>query len=206
MVEQGDTGNLMEKKQKPQAFLVTIDGITLQLSSEESLFSPHGADKGTLHMLEHVEFSKEDILLDLGCGYGLVGIYAAKKMSPDHVYMTDIDPCAIRSAQNNVIANQTEGITLTCGYAYEAVTRSDFTRILSNPPYHTDFSVAKAFIEKGFNRLAIGGKMYMVTKRKDWYKNKMIAVFGGVRIWEDDEYFVFMGEKRAPTYAKKGKK
>jgi len=44
-----------------------------------------------------------------------------------------------------------------------------FTKILCNPPYHTDFSVAKHFIEKGFNRLAIGGAMWMVTKAFEGY-------------------------------------
>lgn len=56
-----------------------------------------------------------------------------------------------------------------------------YTLILSNPPYHTDFRVAKHFIEKGFNRLAIGGKMVMVTKRRDWYKRKLIAISAGYR-------------------------
>ncbi len=41
----------------------------------------------------------------------------------------------------------------------------------------------------------------MVTKRKDWYQNKFIAVFGGVKITETDGYFVFMGEKRQNSYA-----
>lgn len=74
---------------------------------------------------------------------------------------------------------------------------------LSNPPYHTDFRVAKHFIEKGFNRLAIGGKMVMVTKRRDWYKRKLIAIFGGVQIREVDGYYVFLSEKRSAVYAGK---
>lgn len=72
---------------------------------------------------------------------------------------------------------------------------------LSNPPYHADFSVPKEFIEKGFNRLQIGGKMYMVTKRKDWYKNKLISIFGGVKIWEIDGYYVFLAIKKQSSYA-----
>lgn len=72
----------------------------------------------------------------------------------------------------------------------------------SNPPYHVDFKIPKEFIEKGFNRLTIGGKMYMVTKRKDWYKNKFISIFGGVRIWEIEDYYVFMAVKMNSTYAK----
>lgn len=42
----------------------------------------------------------------------------------------------------------------------------------------------------------------MVTKRKDWYKNKFISIFGGVRIWEIEDYYVFMAVKMNSTYAK----
>jgi len=45
--------------------------------------------------------------------------------------------------------------------------------------------------------------MYMVTKRKDWYKNKLIAIFGGVKIWEIDGYYVFMAVKKSTSYANK---
>jgi len=44
--------------------------------------------------------------------------------------------------------------------------------------------------------------MYMVTKRKEWYKNKFISVFGGVRIWEEDGYFIFMARKKTVSYAR----
>ena len=102
--------------------------------------------------------------------------------------------------------NGFEGAVFVVGDALTNVPGSDFDIILSNPPYHTDFKVAKTFIEKGFNRLKIGGKMLMVTKRKDWYKNKLIAIFGGVKIYEEDGYFVFEAQKRSASYAsKKGK-
>lgn len=67
----------------------------------------------------------------------------------------------------------------------------------------TPFPCGKHFIEKGFNRLAIGGKMVMVTKRRDWYKRKLIAIFGGVQIREVDGYYVFLSEKRSAVYAGK---
>ena len=41
----------------------------------------------------------------------------------------------------------------------------------------------------------------MVTKRRDWYRNKLIAIFGGVKIREIDGYYVFMAERRAMRYA-----
>jgi len=184
---------------------VRINNVILSLDSEPSLFSPKAADPGTLAMLRHVDFRQDDVVLDLGCGYGIVGIYAASLIPPEQVYMTDIDPIAVDAVRRNLEKNRIEGVTVTCGSAYEAVDRSDFTLILSNPPYHTDFSVAKTFIEKGFNRLCAGGRMYMVTKRKDWYKNKLISIFGGVRIWEEDGYFVFMARKTSDSYAKSGR-
>jgi len=46
----------------------------------------------------------------------------------------------------------------------------------------------------------------MVTKRKDWYKNKLISIFGGVRIWEIENYYVFMAEKKKDSYSKTKKR
>ena len=115
--------------------------------------------------------------------------------------MTDIDDKAIDLARENILLNDLQGIKVYRSDGFKNIDESDFTIILSNPPYHADFSVPKEFIEKGFNRLTIGGKMYMVTKRKDWYKNKLTAIFGGVRIWEIDGYYVFMSIKKGNSYA-----
>jgi 16S rRNA (guanine1207-N2)-methyltransferase len=98
--------------------------------------------------------------------------------------------------------NGVPGVKTIQSDGFTNLDEKDFTLILCNPPYHTDFSVAKTFIEKGFNRLCIGGRMYMVTKRKEWYKNKLIAIFGGVQIWEINGYYVFMSIKKSRTYAK----
>ena len=144
-----------------------------------------------------------DKILDLGCGYGTVGIYAAKKIGAQKVMMTDKETLAVEVAEKNAVINGVEGIKIEVSDAYDNINDKDFTKILSNPPYHTDFSVAKKFIEKGFNRLVLNGRMYMVTKRKEWYKNKLIAIFGGVKIWEIDGYYVFMAVKKSTSYANK---
>ncbi len=71
----------------------------------------------------------------------------------------------------------------------------------ANPPYQSDFAVARHFIEKGFNRLNIGGSLFMVTRRRAWYENKLRAIFGGCRVTERDGYFVFSAQKRSARYA-----
>ena len=85
---------------------------------------------------------------------------------------------------------------------FEDMRETDFTLILCNPPYHSDFSVAKHFIHKGFNRLVLNGRMFMVTKRKPWYQNKLRSIFGGVKTWGEGEYHVCMSIKKDFTYAK----
>ncbi|MCL2372588.1 MAG: methyltransferase [Defluviitaleaceae bacterium] len=184
-------------------FTETINGINLTFETNSTVFSPTCVDKGTLAMLAEVTLSPGDKLLDLGCGYGPVGIYAAKVIGVENIYMTDSNKNAITLATKNAAKNATPGITITQSDGFKNIQEKDFTLILSNPPYHADFSVPKHFIEKGFNRLALGGKMYMVTKRKDWYKNKLTAIFGGVRITEADGYYIFCAEKRSAKYANK---
>ena len=173
----------------------------LEIETTEGLFSPRGADTGTLSMVSAVELESGQKLLDLGCGAGLVGIAAAKVLGEENVWMTDVDPAAVRCTAENAKRNGVENVHLCCGDALDAVDASGFDWILSNPPYHADFSVAKKFIEKGFNRLKLGGKLVMVVKRELWYRNKLTAIFGGVRMQEIGGYFVFTAEKRSERYA-----
>jgi len=180
-----------------------IKSIPLQFRTDPTIFSPAHIDAGTLAMLSCVDFAPSDRVLDLGCGYGVVGITAAKIIGPDNVVMSDVDPCAVELARENAALNGVVGIKILLSDGFNEIGDTDFTLILSNPPYQSDFSVAKRFIEKGFNRLVLGGRMYMVTKRRDWYRNKLIAVFGGVQVTEIDGYSVFCAQRRSKNYARR---
>ncbi|MCL2322611.1 MAG: methyltransferase [Oscillospiraceae bacterium] len=179
-----------------------IQGIKLNLHTLNSLFSPNNIDLGTLSMISCVNVSKDDFILDLGCGYGIVGIYFAKIIGDKNVVMSDIDPKAIEISKKNIIENGVPNIKIIESDEFSNIDDTNFTMILSNPPYHSDFKLPKHFIEKGFNRLKINGRMYMVTKRKDWYKNKFISIFGGVTIKEINGYYIFIAEKRKNEYNK----
>jgi len=182
-------------------FTEAINSIQLSFETANTVFSPNCIDKGTLAMISSVEFSPDDKLLDLGCGYGVVGIYAAKIIGEKNIVMSDNDERCIKLSRINADINNVGGVVTVLSDGFENIYDNDFSLILSNPPYHSDFSVPKRFIEKGFNRLIIGGRLFMVTKRKDWYKNKLTAIFGGVRVIETDGYFVFCSEKRSTQYA-----
>lgn len=183
-----------------------VQGIDLVLNTNEEVFSPTAVDKGTRAMLSFVEFKENDKVLDLGCGCGVVGILAAKQIGADNVVMCDVSENAVQLSKQNAAANGVAGVTIRRSDGLKEISETGFTLILSNPPYHTDFAVAKGFIEDGFKKLAIGGKMVMVTKRLDWYRNKLSSVFGGVTVKEKDGYYVFLAEKRSNRKPKKEKK
>lgn len=176
------------------------------LETGDYYFSPKGIDKGTLFMLSKVQITEEDKVLDLGCGYGVVGIFVGKVIGGKNVVMSDISEEALALTNANLARNGLTGVKVIKSNGLKDIPEKDFTLILSNPPYHADFSVAKDFIEDGYKRLAFGGKLIMVTKRLIWYRNKLTSVFGGVKVYEQDGYYVFVAEKRRRTERKPEKK
>ena len=175
---------------------VSINNIDLKLNTNNKLFSPRNADMGTLSMLEEIDFTSESKVLDLGCGYGIVGIYASKIIGDNNVVMCDIDDNAVNTARNNAVLNDEANIEVLKSDGLKNIYYNDFSIILSNPPYHADFSVPKHFIEAGFYKLILNGRFVMVTKRLDWYKNKLTSIFGGVKIINKNGYYIFISEKR----------
>ena len=184
-----------------QKIVTSIRDIELCFETTPTLFSPRKIDAGTLAMLSIVEFEHRDKVLDLGCGYGVVGIVAAKLTSPQRVFLIDNDPLALQFASVNARLNEVGGVTIACSDGFRDFRETGFTKILCNPPYHADFEVPKRFINTGFNRLELGGRLYMVTEREGWYRRKLHAIFGVVRVHTIGSYFVFEATKTAATYA-----
>ncbi len=183
--------------------ILPVLGREIQFKTEPDLFSPSAPDCGTLAMLRHVSITSEDRVLDLGCGWGYVSAWASIAGAA-RVDACDIEAKAVAAAKKNL---ETAGLPVRVvqSNALDALLFYDYTLILSNPPYQSDFSVAKKFISQSWEHLCLGGRLVMVTKRKQWYKNRIAAVFGGVKIEEDDGYFIFTAEKRPMKLKEKNK-
>lgn len=179
----------------------TILGIRVSLATDESCFSPKSVDQGTKAMLSRCPISSGQKVLDLGCGYGVVGIVCAHFTGQENVTMSDVDRNAVSLAALNAQRNNVPGVKVIQSDGFREIEETGFDLILCNPPYHADFAVPKHFIEKGFNRLKIGGKMFMVTKRLTWYKRKLTGIFGGVILYREGDYTVFESEKTGSQYA-----
>ena len=187
---------------EPTTIRVAAKGVELVLRTDPGLFSPRSLDPGTAAMLEVVPVGPTDEVLDLGCGYGPVGLVIAKLIGPERVWMSDIDPVAVNLSRENAERNQLAGVTTVVSDGVDGISRAAFTLILCNPPYHVDFAVPKKLIRKGFNRLAIGGRMALVVKREEWYRQQLSAVFGGCRVTVLNGYSVLIAEKRSGTWAR----
>ena len=189
---------MVQNEGKPDSHMIhtTVHNVPLELETEVNLFSPAHPDTGTMALLQVAPVAPTDKVLDLGCGYGLVGIYAAKVAPPANVVLCDNDPSAVAMARRDAAANGVPEVRAVVSDGLSAITDHDFTLVLCNPPYHVDFDVPKRFIEDAFTHMAVGGRMAMVIKRRAWYENKLRAVFGGVWVTEIDGYLVMVAEKR----------
>ncbi|MDD2374921.1 MAG: methyltransferase [Eubacteriales bacterium] len=181
---------------------VKINDLEMRLQTSHSLFSPRSVDAGTSAMLRTVraELLPGRKLLDLGCGYGIVGLYAAHFCGAHNIWMLDVDPEAIRVSRLNALALGFTEINTVLSDGPESLIKmsqaNSFDLILSNVPYHTDYNVAKRFIESSRVLLKDNGMLYVVVKKPKWYINKMKTILGGVRIIEDSGYYVLISEKR----------
>lgn len=165
-------------------------GETYAIRSAPGVFSPRGLDAGTALMLAQMEPSPGARFLDLGCGAGVVSRIATERWGCQ-VTAVDVNARALRlTALNAPLAE----VLASDGFA--ALTGRQYDIIASNPPYHTDFGVAKAFIEGAHRHLVPDGTLYLVVKRSDWYVQKVRSVFGGCHIVQNEGYTVILAQKR----------
>ncbi len=188
---------LVEKTLIKEKKMLTINyqATSLQFETDPEVFSPSGLDLGTESMMEQLHTKDGLRVLDLGCGFGFVGIYLATQYPHDRVTMVDVDQNAVGLSKMNAQRNHVTP-TILQSNGFEKLAGETFDLILSNPPYHTDFAVARGFIENAQHQLSMGGHMYMVTKRRTWYENKLKSTFGNVLVTELNGYYVFYAEKR----------
>jgi len=152
--------------------------------TDSGVFSPKKVDKGTKVLVEALELDKRDKLLDVGCGYGVIGISVCDEV--DSVVMTDINRRALRLARENIKLNNLEDRNIEVLYSdlYEKVKDRRFTKIVSNPPIKAGKEVVHRIVREGKELLEKGGSIWLVVQRKHGAKSLakyMEEVFGNVR-------------------------
>jgi 16S rRNA G1207 methylase RsmC len=131
-----------------------------------SVFSKHRIDTGTQLLIESMVLPEKGSILDIGCGYGAVGIVAAKLGAKLQVYMTDVNTRAINLTKKNIEKNKIANAKAQCGHLYEPVKNLKFNCILSNPPVSAGMEIVKAIITEAPNVMHKDATFEMVIRSK----------------------------------------
>lgn len=142
------------RKGKKRYISLFIHGYTFEFLTYSSLFSGKEVDMGTRLLLENIKLPDKGNVLDIGCGYGVIGIVLAKLNPMLRVYMVDINDLAIKTAKYNAYLNDVaDRIVVLKGDLYEPVKSIVFKAIYSNPP----LSAGKDLV----NQLIVNAKRYL---------------------------------------------
>ncbi|MBD3310301.1 methyltransferase [Candidatus Woesearchaeota archaeon] len=176
-----------------------LRGRELELETAGGTFSPKKIDSGSRILIESAEIRPGWRVLDLGCGYGPVGLAVAKDCPECEIVMTDVNRRAFQLAKRNVELNSTANATVVRGDMYENV-RGSFNTILLNPPVNAGRKLCFEMIEKAKGHLDKGGLLQLVARHQKGGKmleKKMEEVFGNVRqAAKKGGFRVYVSEKR----------
>ncbi len=148
------------------------------------VFSSRKVDLGTQLLINKAIVAPGWRILDLGCGYGAVGISIAKLFPPAKIFLTDINQRAIKLAKMNAELNNAK-VTVRQGAMLSAFEGEKFNTILLNPPQAAGNEVCFAMIKASQEHLAKGGLLQIVARHNKGgkaFSTKMHEIFGNVKV------------------------
>lgn len=148
----------------PKLITAKIGEMELKFKTDNGVFSKDYLDYATRILLESLDELKGKTLLDVGCGYGPIGIYLGKKYSLD-VTMIDINERAINLAKENVEINSFKADVLISD-CLDEVLNNKYDIIISNPPIRAGKAVIYKMFEQAAKVLNENGSFYIVIQQK----------------------------------------
>ena len=175
---------------------VELLGQKMTFLTDAGVFSKKMVDFGSQLLLKCLEVNQGETVLDVGCGYGPLGLSLAKAYGVQAT-MVDINNRALDLARQNAERNKVEA-TIFQSNIYEQV-EGQFDHIISNPPIRAGKKVVHEIIEKSKDFLEIGGDLTIVIQKKQGApsaKSKMEDVFGNCEILKKDKgYYILRSVK-----------
>jgi len=144
----------------------SLCGRPFEFLTASSVFSKRKVDSGTRLLIESMVLPEKGFVLDIGCGYGVVGIAAAKFNTKLRVVMTDVNARAVRLAKKNVGLNRVTNSEVRFGFFYEPVGDLKFNCVLSNPPVSAGMETVKAIVTGAPKVMAPEASFQMVIRSK----------------------------------------
>ena len=180
----------------------------MQVANHANVFSRQSLDIGARFLLEHMQVSDHDNLLDLGCGNGVLGLNALSMAPNAKVTFVDESYMAIASARLNVENNFPEQLN-QCRFVasncleslLDQPIRPGFTKVLCNPPFHQQNTItdhiAWQMFHDAYELLDKGGHLIVVANRHLDYYHTLKRLFGGVTtLASQNKFVIFSAAKR----------
>ena len=139
-------------------------GELLRFVVDAGVFSSQGLDPGTSLLIENLRLHDSDRVLDLGCGWGPVGVAAARSAPRGHVVLTEVNRRAARLARQNLERNGVSNAEVRIGPSFEPVGSELFDVIVTNPPYRLGRDSILQMLRDAPDHLVPGGRLVLVGK------------------------------------------
>ena len=179
-----------------------LKGNTLSFTSDNGVFSKHTVDFGSELLVESYDIPEQfqkASLLDIGCGYGTMGLAYGKAYPELSIEMIDVNERALLLAKENAIKNGIHNVEIHESNLYDTVKKSQYEIIISNPPIRAGKIVVHTILEKAYDYLAENGQLVIVIQKKQGApsaQKKMEEVFGNCeRIQWDKGYWILVSTK-----------
>ena len=171
-------------------------GQKMTFTTDAGVFSKKAIDFGSQVLLNAIHFPENSTLLDVGCGYGPMGLSLAKVQGVTAT-LIDVNLRALALAEKNAIKN---GVTADIFQSNLYTNISGlFDHIVSNPPIRAGKDVVHGVISGAYEHLREQGTLTIVIQKKQGApsaKAKMEDVFGNAEVVKKDKgYYILRSEK-----------
>ena len=145
---------------------MTIRGRSFRFLTDSGVFAKRGPDAGTLLLAEALTIPPSALTLDLGCGYGVLGIVAAALAPQGRAILTDVNQRAVALARKNIELNGLLNAEARAGEYFRPVEGLLFDAIVTNPPVRAGKAVIEQMAREAKEHLVHGGAYWVVLRTK----------------------------------------
>ncbi|MEK3936983.1 class I SAM-dependent methyltransferase [Sporosarcina sp. FSL W7-1349] len=187
-------------KSDPKEWTAEIRGIRLKFRTDAGVFSKGDVDFGSRLLAEAFELAEaEGDLLDVGCGYGPIGLSLAASFPKRTIQMVDVNERALALAKHNAQQNGINNVKIYSSDALDSVIVEGFAAILTNPPIRAGKETVFKIYGEAYSKLGAGGELWVVIQKKQGAPSTMARLeelFGNVEtVVKRKGYFILKAIK-----------